>query len=87
MLFFAHRWVQCFRSISACCAFVVVSFFQLELDQDHNARILFSYEEAIGFCVGDVVRDKDGVTAAVSHCRIEFILLVLADTTSSSTKK
>ena len=24
---------------------------------------LFSFEEAIGFCVGDLVRDKDGVTA------------------------
>lgn len=26
--------------------------------------VLFSFEEAIGFCCGDVVRDKDGVTAA-----------------------
>ena len=26
--------------------------------------ILFSYEQAIGFCSGDVVRDKDGVSAA-----------------------
>lgn len=25
---------------------------------------IFSYEEAIGFCIGDLVRDKDGVTAA-----------------------
>lgn len=27
-------------------------------------NVLFSYEEAIGFCIGDIVRDKDGVTAA-----------------------
>ena len=26
--------------------------------------MLFSYEEAIGFCIGDIVRDKDGVVAA-----------------------
>ena len=27
-------------------------------------QVLFSYEEAIGFCIGDIVRDKDGVVAA-----------------------
>ncbi|KAI9915011.1 hypothetical protein PsorP6_007494 [Peronosclerospora sorghi] len=26
--------------------------------------VLFSFEEAIGFCLGDLVKDKDGVTAA-----------------------
>ena len=26
-------------------------------------QVLFSYEEAIGFCIGDIVRDKDGVVA------------------------
>jgi phosphomannomutase len=27
-------------------------------------KVLFSFEEAIGFCCGSVVRDKDGVCAA-----------------------
>nr|CCA16644.1 phosphoglucomutase putative [Albugo laibachii Nc14] len=27
--------------------------------------VLFSFEEAIGFCVGDLVKDKDGISAAV----------------------
>lgn len=30
----------------------------------HNKRVLFAFEEAIGFMVGDVCRDKDGVRAA-----------------------
>ena len=37
-------------------------------DMSYSGRatrpILFSYEQAIGFCIGDIVRDKDGVSAA-----------------------
>eukprot|EP00929_Paragymnodinium_shiwhaense_P100530 TRINITY_DN6291_c0_g1_i1.p1 TRINITY_DN6291_c0_g1~~TRINITY_DN6291_c0_g1_i1.p1 ORF type:complete len:657 (-),score=170.73 TRINITY_DN6291_c0_g1_i1:210-1886(-) len=32
--------------------------------QKQGFEVLFTYEEAIGFCYGDVVKDKDGVCAA-----------------------
>jgi phosphomannomutase len=34
----------------------------IELDNS-GFKTFFSYEEAIGFCVGNLVRDKDGVSA------------------------
>ncbi len=37
----------------------------LDLEADGIGRFSFGYEEALGYCVGRVVRDKDGIGAAV----------------------
>ena len=34
-----------------------------ELSREEGYRSLFAYEEAIGFCCGDVIFDKDGISA------------------------
>jgi phosphomannomutase len=45
----------------------------IELERE-GIEVVFGYEEALGYCVGGVVRDKDGISAALLAAEVAAVL-------------
>ncbi len=54
--------------LSTLTGFKWISKAARDKEAKSSERFMFGYEEALGYCVGGVVRDKDGVGAAVTFC-------------------
>ncbi len=53
------------RYVETLTGFSKIAHAGLHKEEQENAQFVFGYEEALGYCVGNFVRDKDGISAAV----------------------
>ncbi|MEI6805066.1 MAG: phospho-sugar mutase [Myxococcaceae bacterium] len=50
--------------------FANIAHTALEREKQFGEEFLFGYEEALGYCIGNHVRDKDGISAAVLFAQL-----------------
>lgn len=66
------------RALGVCCARTLTGFKwiasrALALEAQGGARFVFGYEEALGYAIGQRVRDKDGISAAVVFAELAAV--------------
>lgn len=63
----AHKYGLRFEETLTGFKWISNKVIDLEKEGYH---VLFSYEEAIGFCIGSIVRDKDGIVAGCTFAQL-----------------